>query len=91
MGDGGFTGLRRLHRNSFTPRKGSKKHKLSSFDKRYNKILSRARIKVENVFGALKHFGILSHRYRNRRRRFGLRFTIIAAARNLELGSKANY
>ena len=33
---------------------------------------------MEHVIGALKRFRILAERYRNRRRRFGLRFNLIA-------------
>jgi hypothetical protein len=37
----------------------------------------------------LKVFRILSDRYRNRRKRFGLRFNLIAAIYNLELQAKS--
>jgi hypothetical protein len=40
---------------------------------------------VENVLGRLKVFRILCSRYRNRRRRFGLRFNLIAGLYNFEL------
>ena len=40
------------------------------------------RIRVEHVIGALKRFRILAERYRNRRRRFGLRFNLIAGLYN---------
>ncbi|MDH4305250.1 MAG: IS5/IS1182 family transposase, partial [Nitrospira sp.] len=35
----------------------------------------------------VKRFKIVSDRYRNRRKRFGLRFTLIAAAYNKDLMS----
>ncbi|HEY2811248.1 MAG TPA: IS5/IS1182 family transposase, partial [Rhabdochlamydiaceae bacterium] len=38
-----------------------------------------------NVIGSLKRFKILSDRYRNRRKRFTLRFNLIAGIYNLEL------
>ncbi|MEG4889204.1 IS5/IS1182 family transposase, partial [Microcoleus sp. F8-D3] len=38
----------------------------------------------------LKIFRILSSRYRNRRRRFGLRFNLISGIYNYELFLKAN-
>jgi hypothetical protein len=37
------------------------------------------------VIGSLKRFKIISDRYRNRRKRFGLRFNLIAGIHNLEL------
>jgi len=43
---------------------------------------------VEHVIGKLKIFKILSDRYRNRRRRFGLRFNLIAGIYNFELKLK---
>jgi len=47
-----------------------------------------ARILAEHVIGKLKVFRILSERYRNRRKRFGLRFNLIAAIYNFELELK---
>jgi hypothetical protein len=38
-----------------------------------------------NMPGMLKRFKIIADRYRNRRRRFGLRFFLIAAIYNMEL------
>lgn len=67
------------------PKKRSKKNPLTTDDKRHNRAISRDRILVENVIGAVKRFKIVSDRYRNRRRRFGLRFTLIAAAYNKDV------
>jgi hypothetical protein len=39
----------------------------------------------ENVIGRLKRFKILSDKYRNRRKRFGLRFNLIAGIYNFEI------
>jgi transposase len=74
-----------LHPNSQTPTKKSKLHPLSQDQKASNRALSRKRILIENVIRRLKIFRILSERYRNRRKRFGLRFNLIAAICNLEL------
>ncbi|MDR2457016.1 MAG: transposase, partial [Clostridiales Family XIII bacterium] len=54
-------------------------------EKRENRIISRFRVRVENVIGKIKRFHIISHRYRNRRKRVGLRFNLIAAIYNFEL------
>jgi len=43
-------------------------------DKKNNQFLSKERVINENVIGLLKRFKILADRYRNRRKRFGLRF-----------------
>ncbi len=41
--------------------------------------------KYQHIFRKLKVFRILSERYRNRRKRFALRFNLIAAIYNLAL------
>jgi len=40
---------------------------------------------IEHIFRKLKVFRILSERYRNRRKRFAVRFNLIASIYNLEL------
>ncbi len=85
VADAGYQGLADLHLNSQTPTKKTKLHPLSQDQKAKNRALSRKRILIENIIRKLKIFRILSERYRNRRRRFGLRFNLIAAIYNLEL------
>jgi hypothetical protein len=43
------------------------------------------RVLNENVIGVLKRFHIIADKYRNRRKRFGLRFNLIAGIYNYEL------
>ncbi len=83
--DTGYQGLQKLHKNSSMPKKKSKKHPLSHEDKRNNRTLSKERVLNENVIGMLKRFKIVCDRYRNRRKRFMLRFNLISAIYNLEL------
>jgi len=85
LADAGYQGLSDLHENSWTPAKKSKLHPLTKAQKESNHKLSHERILVENVIRRLKIFRILSERYRNRRKRFSLRFNLIAAIYNLEL------
>jgi len=40
---------------------------------------------IENILRTLKIFRILSERYRNRRKRFGFRFNLIAAIYNMAI------
>ena len=87
LADAGYLGIGNLHENSRIPAKKSKLHPLTEEQKAYNHQLSRERIFVENIIRKLKIFRILSERYRNRRKRFGLRFNLIAAIYNLELTS----
>ena len=85
LADAGYQGLASLHSNSQTPAKKSKLHPLSQEQKASNRSLSQKRILVENIIRRLKIFRILSERYRNRRKRFGLRFNLIAAISDMEL------
>ena len=85
LADAAYQGLAALHENCQTPFKKSKHHPLTKRQKQRNKTLARKRISIEHVFRKLKVFRILSERYRNRRKRFALRFNLIAAIYNLEL------
>lgn len=85
LADAGYQGLAELHENCQTPFKKSKYHPLTNRQKQRNKTLARKRILIEHIFRKLKVFRILSERYRNRRKRFTLRFNLIAAIYNLEL------
>ena len=83
--DTGYQGLQKIHAKTQMPKKRSKKNPLTKQDKRNNQQLSKERVLNENVIGSLKRFKILSDRYRNRRKRFTLRFNLIAGIYNLEL------
>ena len=86
--DTGYLGIHTLHANSQIPAKKSKLHPLTDEQKAANRELARQRIVGEHIIGRLKVFRILSERYRNRRKRFGLRFNLIAAIYNFELQAK---
>lgn len=83
--DTGYQGISKLHHNSDLPKKKTKKYPLTKEDKRKNRELASERALNENVIGLIKRFKIIADRYRNRRRRFALRFNLIAAVYNLEL------
>jgi hypothetical protein len=85
--DSGYQGLQRIHAKTQMPKKRSKKNPLTLEEKRNNRQLSSDRVLNENVIGSLKRFKIISDRYRNRRKRFSLRFNLIAGIYNLELTS----
>ncbi len=61
------------------------KNPLTQDDKARNRAISSERVTCENVIARLKRFKIIADRYRNRRRRFGLRFFLIAALYNSEI------
>jgi hypothetical protein len=83
--DTGYLGIAKLHGNSTLPKKRGKKHPLSQADKAGNRAISSRRALNENVIGRLQRFKIIADTYRNRRRRFGLRFSLIAGICNHEI------
>ena len=85
LGDSGYQGLQKMHAKSRTPHKKPRKSELSDEQKQSNRELAHRRVVVEHVIRCLKIFRILAERYRNRRRRFSLRFNLIAGLHNFEL------
>lgn len=85
VADTGYLGLDEIHANTDIPKKKSKNNPLSIEEKKLNQQLSSERILNEHVFGKIKRFKIVSDRYRNRRKRFGLRFNLLAGIYNFEL------
>jgi len=85
LGDSGFQGIFELHANSLIPKKSSKNHPLTDEEKKANTELSRKRIVIEHVNRWIKRFKILQYRYRNRRKRHGLRVSLICGVHNFEM------
>ena len=83
--DSGYQGAQHGHANTLLPYKKSKKKPLTNAQKRANTALAKERITNEHVIGSLKRFRIAAERYRNRRRRYHLRITLLAAIHNMEL------
>ena len=84
--DTGYVGIKKIHKNSVLPHKKTRKHPLTKEQKRENREISSERAANENAVSFIKRFRILSEKYRNRRKRFGLRFNLIAGICNYELG-----
>ena len=82
--DTGFQGIHKFHKNSEIPKKKSKKYPLTKQEKARNREISSQRVLTEHAIGFIKRFKILSERYRNRRKRFSLRFNLIAGICNFE-------
>ncbi len=85
MGDKGYQGIHKLHAKSRIPKKKPRRGELSREEKKSNQELAKVRVVGEHINRKLKIFKILSDRYRNRRKRFGLRFNLIAGLYNYEL------
>ena len=82
--DTGYLGLVQIHANSILPKKRSKNHPLTDQERKSNREISRKRIFVEHAIRFVKRFRILSERYRNHRKRFALRFSLIAGICNFD-------
>jgi hypothetical protein len=83
--DTGYVGIKKIHANSLLPKKKTKKKPLTAEDKASNRKISSERVSNEHAIGFIKRFKILSERYRNRRKRFGLRFNLIAGFCNFDM------
>jgi IS5 family transposase len=91
LADKGYQGIKKNHENSETPIKKKKGKKLSREEKKQNRRLAQERIIIEHINRKLKIFRILSSKYRNRRKRFALRFNLIAGIYNHEIYCRAKY
>ena len=85
VADSGYQGLVSRHSQSCLPVKKPKGKELNIEAKQHNSALSRFRIAIEHVIRTLKIWRILKETYRNRRRRFALRFNLIAGLVNANL------
>jgi hypothetical protein len=86
--DTGYLGIQKIHGNSVYPKKKTKKTPLTKEDKKQNQLISSVRITIENIIREVKIFRIIAEKYRNRRKRFALRFNLSAAIYNLNLAYK---
>lgn len=86
LADSGYQGIRKIHKNAKIPIKKTKKKPLGFWQKLYNKLIAKRRIKVENVISEIKNFRILSQRYRNKRKAYNLKFNIISGIVNFKNG-----
>jgi IS5 family transposase len=87
LADSGYQGIQNFFPNSEIPNKKSKKNPLNKTEKKNNRQISKNRIFIEHVNSKIKIFRIMSERYRNRHKRFGLRANLICGLYNYELSS----
>ena len=85
VADTGYQGIQKLYSSIELPKKKSKKNPLTKEDKKQNHRISSSRITIENIIREVKIFRIIAEKYRNKRKRFALRFNLIAALYNLNL------
>ena len=80
--DSGYQGILKLHKHSETPKKKPKGGVLTDGEKDENRRISRERILIENINAKVKVFKITANRYRNRRKRYALRMSLICGIIN---------
>jgi hypothetical protein len=76
---------KKLHANSELPKRNHQRNPLTRQEKKQNCQISSERVLVENVIRKVKIFRIMAEKYRNRRKRFGLRLHLICGILNYEL------
>ncbi len=81
--DSGYQGIQKIHNNVEIPIKNTKKHKLTTDDKSFNKNLSKRRIFIENINRKCKIFRIVKEVYRGKHKNYGLVWHVIGALVNL--------
>lgn len=84
IADSGYQDLQKIHGNTFLPKKKGRNKPLTKEDKQNNTNIASQRVFNEHAIGFIKRFKIIVDRYRNRRKRFGLRFNLIAGICNYE-------
>jgi len=86
LADSGYRGIQKVHANSKFPlrHKEDKAQMPDAKRKVYNKSIAGPRMKIEHIVGRTKRFGIARERYRNRRKKFGLRYNLICGIVNYE-------
>lgn len=82
--DSGYQGIHKIKKDAEIPYKKPKGGELSPEHKRFNRELSKKRIKVENVIREIKIFRAVSDTYRNRCRGHGIKINIIAGIVNMK-------
>jgi hypothetical protein len=86
LADSGYRGVQKVHSNTRFPLRHKEDFRLMTDreQKACNKRISSLRMKAEHIIGRRKRFGIARERYRNRRKRFGLRYNLICGTVNYE-------
>jgi hypothetical protein len=85
LADKGYQGFGKRHRGACLPTNKPRNQSLPEEEKQHNRALARLRVRVEHVIRRFKIFRLFCGRYRNRRKRFGLRLNLIAGLLNYEL------
>lgn len=82
MADKGYEGVYHPFVNMIIPKKKPPGREFTTLEKANNRTISSIRVSVEHPFSYMKHFNILSHKFRSRIKEADLPFKTIAAIYN---------
>ena len=86
--DKGFQGIKKLYPQAETPYKETKRKSLTREQKKYNRELSKERIKAEHRNRECKIFRICGDKYRGKHRNYEKNWKLVAAIVNLKLSTR---
>ena len=89
LADSGYRGIQKVHANVKYPLKHKEDIKNLSAEqlkeqRSRNRQISSERMKIEHIIGRTKRFNIARNTYRNRRKKFALRYNLICGIINYE-------
>lgn len=77
--DTAFTGVTRVHQNTYVPQKKPRGRELTANEKEMNKIISSFRVVVEHAIGGIKRYGCLSNKMRSRKAEIDDKFLLLSS------------
>lgn len=87
LADSGYQGLQLRHVSAQIPHKARNGRPLNASQKAYNRLLASQRIQIEHKIRSIKVFKIIGNRFRNKRKRYELKFKLVAGLVNWNNGS----
>jgi hypothetical protein len=87
LADSGYQGIHHLHASTKTPYKARKGKPLTEEQKSHNRQLASQRVQIEHKIRSIKVFKIIGNRFRNKRKRYELKFKLVAGLVNWNNGS----
>jgi len=84
LGDKGYQRIAKLHTNHEIPKKQPQGGTVTEAEQEENRHIGRERMLIARMYAKINVFKITWSKYRNRRKRFGLRMTLICGIINFE-------
>jgi IS5 family transposase len=87
LADSGYQGIQHRHAAAEIPYKACKGKPLTQAQKAHNRQLASQRIQIEHKIRSIKVFKIIGNRFRNKRKRYEVKFKLVAGLVNWNNGS----